>query len=421
MTIDRVAMPEQEGEVRARNFERGQPRPHLPARDARGRALHPVPQAVLRRRLPGPREHPAVHQVPARGRPAVRGGEPARRQRPALRDRARLPAGDASARASASAPRRATRSPSATWSASSRTGRSRTSTQLPEGTSPRRPARRSASWAPARPASPPPASSPSKGHDVTVFEAFHAPGGVLIYGIPEFRLPKDIVQAEVDRLVADGVKIEVDAIIGRTYTVPELREDVRRAVPRRRRRPAGVHERPGRELQGRLLGQRVPDPRQPHGRLEPGLRDPGPPRPARRRRRRRQRRHGRGPDRRRLGAAEATIVYRRSVDELPARKEEVHHANGRGRAVRAPDRPGGGPRRREPLGHRHAVRARWSSASPTRSGRRRPIKIAGSEHVIDCDLVVVAIGTRANPLLTGSAPELHGQRVRLHASPTSGA
>ena len=64
-----------------------------------------------------------------------------------------------------------------------------------------------------------------KGHDVTVFEAFHAPGGVLIYGIPEFRLPKDIVQAEVDRLVREGVKIEVDAIIGRTYTVPELREE----------------------------------------------------------------------------------------------------------------------------------------------------------------------------------------------------
>ena len=62
------------------------------------------------------------------------------------------------------------------------------------------------------------------GHDVTVFEAFHAAGGVLIYGIPEFRLPKDIVQAEVDRLVADGVKIEPNAIIGKTYTLAELRE-----------------------------------------------------------------------------------------------------------------------------------------------------------------------------------------------------
>ena len=62
-----------------------------------------------------------------------------------------------------------------------------------------------------------------KGYDVTIFEAFHAPGGVLIYGIPEFRLPKDIVQAEVDRLVEAGVKIEANAIIGKTYTLPELR------------------------------------------------------------------------------------------------------------------------------------------------------------------------------------------------------
>jgi glutamate synthase (NADPH/NADH) small chain len=63
-----------------------------------------------------------------------------------------------------------------------------------------------------------------RGHRVTIFEAFHAAGGVLIYGIPEFRLPKDIVQAEVDRLVDEGVNIEVDAIVGRTYTIPELRE-----------------------------------------------------------------------------------------------------------------------------------------------------------------------------------------------------
>ena len=62
------------------------------------------------------------------------------------------------------------------------------------------------------------------GHDVTIFEAFHAAGGVLVYGIPEFRLPKDIVQAEVDRLVADGVTIVPNSIIGKTYTLPELRE-----------------------------------------------------------------------------------------------------------------------------------------------------------------------------------------------------
>ncbi|MEO5918255.1 MAG: FAD-dependent oxidoreductase, partial [Candidatus Limnocylindrales bacterium] len=63
-----------------------------------------------------------------------------------------------------------------------------------------------------------------RGHDVTIFEAFHAAGGVLVYGIPEFRLPKDIVQAEVDRLVADGVKIVPNTIIGKTYSLPELRD-----------------------------------------------------------------------------------------------------------------------------------------------------------------------------------------------------
>ena len=220
-----------------------------------------------------------------------------------------------------------------------------------------------------------------KGHDVTVFEAFHAPGGVLVYGIPEFRLPKDIVQAEVDRLVADGVKIEMDAIIGRTYTVPELRETLRRPVPRRRRRPAGVHERPGREPQGRVLGQRVPHPRQPHGRVERRLADPGAARPARRRGRRRQRRDGLGPH----GAPARRL---RGHDRLPPLAGRAAGPRGRGppRASRRASsssscRPGRGPRRREPLGHRPALHpdgarrarrvrpARARSRSPARSSR----------------------------------------------------
>jgi glutamate synthase (NADPH/NADH) small chain len=108
---------------------------------------------------------------------------------------------------------------------------------------------------------------------------------------------------------------------------------------------------------------------------------------------------------RRLGAAEATIVYRRSMDELPARKEEVHHAQDEGvrfELLTAPE---------EVIGDEN----RWVTGlkvskmelgEPDKSGRRRPVKIEGSEYVIPCDLVVVAIGTRANPLLTGSAPEL---------------
>ena len=115
---------------------------------------------------------------------------------------------------------------------------------------------------------------------------------------------------------------------------------------------------------------------------------------------------------RRLGAAEATIVYRRSADELPARKEEVHHAKDEGVRVRLLAAPVEviGDENRWVTGMRCV---RMELGEPDASGRRRPEPIAGSEFVIDCDLVVVAIGTKANPLLTGSAPELDRQRVGL--------
>ncbi len=244
-----------------------------------------------------------------------------------------------------------------------------------------------------------------KGHDVTVFEAFHAPGGVLIYGIPEFRLPKDIVQAEVDRLVADGVKIEVDAIVGRTYTVPELREEydalflaVGAGLPVFMNVPGenykGVYSANEYLTRVNLMGAWSPDSKTPilHGQRVVVVGGGNVAMDAVR-------------TAKRLGATEATIVYRRSFDELPARKEEVHHAKDEGvrfELLTAPE---------EVL----ADDERWVTGlrcskmelgEPDASGRRRPIKIKGSEHVIDCDLVVVAIGTRANPLLTGSAPEL---------------
>ncbi len=244
-----------------------------------------------------------------------------------------------------------------------------------------------------------------KGHDVTVFEAFHAPGGVLIYGIPEFRLPKDIVQAEVDRLVSDGVKIEVDAIIGRTYTIPELREDfdalflaVGAGLPVFMNVPGenfkGVYSANEYLTRVNLMGAWNADSQTPvlHGQRVVVV--------------------GGGNvamdsvrTGRRLGAAEATIVYRRSRDELPARKEEVHHAEAEGVRFELLAAP------LEVL----ADENRWVTGlkcirmelgEPDASGRRRPTPIAGSEFVVDCDLVVVAIGTKANPLLTGSAPEL---------------
>jgi glutamate synthase (NADPH/NADH) small chain len=244
-----------------------------------------------------------------------------------------------------------------------------------------------------------------RGHDVTVFEAFHAPGGVLIYGIPEFRLPKDIVQAEVDRLVANGVKIEVNAIIGRSYTIAELREEydalflaVGAGLP-------VFMDVPGENLKGvysaneyltrvNLMGAWHADAKTPilHGQRVVVV--------------------GGGNvamdsvrTARRLGAAEATIVYRRSADELPARKEELHHALDEGVRFEYLTAPIEvlGDEQRWVTGLRCE---RMELGEPDASGRRRPVRVPDSEFTIDCDLVVVAIGTRANPLLTGSAPEL---------------
>jgi glutamate synthase (NADPH/NADH) small chain len=243
------------------------------------------------------------------------------------------------------------------------------------------------------------------GHAVTIFEAFHAPGGVLIYGIPEFRLPKDIVQAEVDRLVEAGVEIVPNAIIGNTFTLAELRERfdaVFLAVG------AGLPvfmNVPGENLKGvysaneyltrvNLMGAWNADTNTPvlHGQRVVVV--------------------GGGNvamdsvrTAKRLGAADATIVYRRSPDELPARAEEAHHAHDEGvdfEYLAAPV---------EVLGSEdrwvRGIRCiRMELGEPDASGRRRPQPIPGSEFEIECDIVVVAIGTKSNPVLTATTPEL---------------
>ncbi len=243
------------------------------------------------------------------------------------------------------------------------------------------------------------------GHDVTIFEAFHAAGGVLIYGIPEFRLPKDIVQAEVDRLKDAGVKIEPNSIIGKTYTLPELvaRFDaVFIAVG------AGLPvfmNVPGENLKGvysaneyltrvNLMGAWNPESDTPilHGQRVAVV--------------------GGGNvamdsvrTARRLGAREAAIVYRRGHEELPARTEEIHHAEQEGVRFEfqvAPVEVLG-----DEAGWVTGLRCvRMELGEPDESGRRRPVVIPGSEFVIECDMVVVAIGTRSNPLLTSTAPDL---------------
>jgi glutamate synthase (NADPH/NADH) small chain len=243
------------------------------------------------------------------------------------------------------------------------------------------------------------------GHSVTIFEAFHAAGGVLIYGIPEFRLPKDIVQAEVDRLKAAGVVIEVDAIIGRTWTLRELRsmfDAVFVAVG------AGLPvfmDVPGENLKGvysaneyltrvNLMGAFREDSDTPvlHGHRVVVVGGGNVAMDAVR-------------TARRLGAEEAVICYRRGHDELPARREEVHHAEEEGVRFELLVAP------LAVLGDEHGwVRAlrcvRMQLGEPDASGRRRPEVLPGTEFEIACEMVVVAIGTRANPLLTASEPGL---------------
>jgi glutamate synthase (NADPH/NADH) small chain len=243
------------------------------------------------------------------------------------------------------------------------------------------------------------------GYDVTIFEAFHAPGGVLIYGIPEFRLPKDIVQAEVDRLVAEGVKIEPNAIIGKTFTLAELRDQfdaVFLAVG------AGLPvfmNVPGENLKGvysaneyltrvNLMGAWT------EGADTPVLKG------------QRVLVVGGGNvamdavrTAKRMGADEARIVYRRGREELPARAEEVHHAEAEGIRFDFLTAPV------EVLGDENGwVRGlrciKVHLGEPDDHGRRIPTPVAGSEFEVACDMLVVAIGTRSNPLLTATAPEL---------------
>jgi glutamate synthase (NADPH/NADH) small chain len=244
------------------------------------------------------------------------------------------------------------------------------------------------------------------GHDVTVFEALHQPGGVLVYGIPEFRLPKKIVDQEVGRLQRAGVKIECNVVIGRTFTLGELRERFDAVfIANGAGLPVFMNV-PGENLKGVysaneyltrvnlmaayefpqadtpvLIGSRVAV-------IGGGNVAMDSARTAKR-----------------LGAGESAIVYRRTRNEMPARSEEVHHAEQEGirfEMLAAPVEVLGNPQRWV-TGLRCI---RMQLGEPDASGRRSPTPIPGSEFVLDCDIVVVAVGTRANPLLTATCPDL---------------
>jgi glutamate synthase (NADPH) small chain len=248
------------------------------------------------------------------------------------------------------------------------------------------------------------------GHEVTVYEALHQPGGVLVYGIPEFRLPKKIVDLEVERLRRAGVKIECNVVIGRTYTLHELRERFDAVfIANGAGLPVFMNV-PGENLKGVYSANEYLT----RVNLMAAYEFPAADTPVLLGRRAVVVGGGNVAmdavrTAKRLGAEEAIIVYRRTRAEMPARVEEVHHAEDEGirfELLVAPVEVVGNEKKWV-TGMRCQ---RMQLGEPDASGRRSPVPIPGSEFVLGCDVVVVAIGTRANPLLTATCPELKVNR-----------
>jgi len=253
------------------------------------------------------------------------------------------------------------------------------------------------------------------GHAVTVYEALHKPGGVLVYGIPEFRLPKKIVEEEVARLEQAGVRIECNVVIGHTYTLQELRERFDAVFIAN---GAGVPvflNVPGENLKGVYSANEYLT----RINLMAAYRFPAADTPVLRGQQVAVVGGGNvaldaARTAKRLGADRSVIVYRRTRKEMPARAEEIHHAEEEGIEFSFLVAPV------EVLGNAdHWVTGlkciRMALGEADASGRPRPKPVPGSEFVLPCNIVVVAVGSRANPLLTATCPELqlnaHGNIV----------
>lgn len=263
-----------------------------------------------------------------------------------------------------------------------------------------------------------------KGHNVTIFEALHTAGGVLMYGIPEFRLPKDVVRAEIENLKSLGVKIEVNTVVGKTVTVDELMEEegfdaifigTGAGLPYFMNIPGengcGVYSANEFLTRANLMkaylfpswdtpikiGKKVAV-------IGGGNVAMDAARTALR-----------------LGAEESIIVYRRSKEELPARAEEVEHAEEEGVQFRLLTSP------IEIItdedGWTTAMKCiKYQLGEPDESGRRRPVAIDGSEFVMEVDTVVMAIGQGPNPLVPRTTRGLElTKKGTIVADPETGA
>ena len=249
------------------------------------------------------------------------------------------------------------------------------------------------------------------GYGVTVFEALHKAGGVLVYGIPEFRLPKAIVEAEVAYLEKLGVRIERNAVIGRLKTVDDLFAEGYGAVYLAVGAGAPVFMNiPGENLSGIYSANEYLT----RSNLMKAYRFPEYDTPIVRGRKVAVIGGGNVAmdsvrTALRLGAEEATIVYRRTEMEMPARKEEVHHAQEEGvrfELLTAPLEYLG-----DDQGWVTGMRCqRMELGEPDASGRRSPVPIPGSEFVLAADTVVVAVGTTANPIVPATTPGLETNR-----------
>lgn len=241
------------------------------------------------------------------------------------------------------------------------------------------------------------------GFDVTVFEAFHVAGGVLSYGIPEFRLPKRVVQAEIDSLKAMGAEIVTNAVIGKSYTLEDLKEKFDYVFLGTGAGLPTFMDIPGEGLNGvssanefltrvNLMKAMDPDSITPVQRgknvvvVGAGNVAMDAARTAMR-----------------LGADNVTVVYRRSREEMPARKEEIEHAEEEGIRFMLLTSPV------EILGADKVEGMRvikMRLTEPDERGRRRPVPVENSEFEIACDQVIMALGTSPNPILKRSAPDL---------------
>lgn len=257
------------------------------------------------------------------------------------------------------------------------------------------------------------------GYDVTIYEALHLAGGVLVYGIPEFRLPKAIVQKEIDNLKALGVKIETNMVIGRVLTVEELKEAYGyeaifigsgAGLPMFMNIPGenlkGVYSANEFLTRSNLMKAYLPDSATPIQKsrnvavVGGGNVAMDAARTAKR-----------------LGAENVYIVYRRGMEELPARREEVEHAEEEGIIFRTLCNPveilpAAVSDPRDPkYGTVAGMKCvRMELGEPDASGRRRPIEIPDSAFDMEVDCVIMSLGTSPNPLLKKTTPGLETKR-----------